>query len=78
MPAPTAPPRSNARSLGWLAAAVMVAVVLGAPAFLDQGVTLRRGFNEKPLRALEKARPQGVLIGDSMLGRASISVPWMA
>jgi hypothetical protein len=46
----------------------MIAVVLGVPAFLDQGVPLRRRFNERPLRMLEEARPRGVLIGDSMLG----------
>lgn len=57
-----------ARPASWLALAVIVAVVLGVPAFLDQGVPLRRQFNERPLRALEKARPRGVLIGDSMLG----------
>src|SRR5688572_29288168 len=53
--------------IGWLGVAAIVAVVLGVPAFLDQGVPLRRKFNERPLRALEKARPKGVLIGDSML-----------
>jgi hypothetical protein len=45
----------------------IVAVVLGVPAFLDQGVAPRRPFNERLLRTLEKARPRGVLIGDSML-----------
>lgn len=55
------------RTIGWLGVAAMVAVVLGVPAFLDQGVPLRREFNERPLRTLQKARPQGVLIGDSML-----------
>ncbi len=63
-----APARPATWLATWLALAVVVAVVLGGPAFLDQGVPLRRPFDERPLRALEKARPRGVLIGDSMLG----------
>ena len=62
----TVPPTSH-RSLGWLGLVVIVAAILGLPAILDQGAPLRRPFNERPLRALEKARPRGVLVGDSML-----------
>jgi hypothetical protein len=64
---PAAAPSSRTRSIGWLGVAAIVVVVMGVPAFLDQGVPLRRKFDERPLRALEKARVEGVLIGDSML-----------
>lgn len=67
MTAPAAAPPSRTRLIGWLGVAGIVAVVLGVPAFLDQGVPLRRKFDERPFRALEKARAEGVLIGDSML-----------
>lgn len=55
------------RPLNWWVVAGIVAVVLGLPALLDQGAALRHPFDERPLRALEKARPRGVLLGDSML-----------
>lgn len=45
----------------------IVALVLGVPAWLDQGAAPRHPFNERPLRTLEKARAEGVLLGDSML-----------
>lgn len=51
----------------WSRVAVIVAVVLGVPALLDQGTAQRQPFDERPLRALEKSRPRVVLIGDSML-----------
>ena len=56
-----------ARPARWLAVVGIVAVILGVPALLDQGAALRQPFDERPLRALQKARPQGVLLGDSML-----------
>lgn len=66
MPSATASP-APARPKTWLVAAGIVAVVLGVPAWLDQGKPLRHPFNERPLRAFEKARAEGVLLGDSML-----------
>ena len=59
--------RSAASPVGWLGVIGILVAILGLPAFLDQGVPLRLPFNERPLRALEKAKPRGVLLGDSML-----------
>lgn len=59
-PAPAHPAR-------WLAVAVIVTAILGVPALLDQGAARRQPFDERPLRTLAKARPTGVLLGDSML-----------
>ncbi len=58
---------SPTRPMRWAGLAVIVAVVLGVPALLDQGAPQRHAFDERPLRALEKAQPRGVLLGDSML-----------
>ena len=55
------------RPPGWLAVLGIAAAILGVPALLDQGAPTRQPFNERPLRALEKARPAGILVGDSML-----------
>ena len=47
---------------------IAIAVAMfGLPAFLDQGTAPREPFDERPLHALEKARPRVLLIGDSML-----------
>jgi hypothetical protein len=70
---PAAAPSSRARSIGWFGVVGIVVKVLGVPAFLDQGAPQRRPFNERPLRVLEKARPRGVLVGDSMLGSRIVS-----
>jgi hypothetical protein len=59
--------RPAASSIGWPGVVGILVAILGLPAFLDQGVPLRLPFNERPLRALEKAKPRGVLLGDSML-----------
>jgi hypothetical protein len=67
MKSPVPAPRSDARHIGWLGVIGIVLAVLGLPAFLDQGTPPRRPFDERPLRALEKARPHVVLVGDSML-----------
>lgn len=48
--------------------AAIVAVVLAVPALLGEIRPSRQPFNERPLRALEKAKPQVVFVGDSMLG----------
>jgi len=60
-------PPAPARPARWLAVAVIVAAILGVPALLDQGAARRQPFDERPLRTLAKARPTGVLLGDSML-----------
>ena len=64
---PTTTTAAASRPLGWLGVIGIVAVIFGPAALLDQGAELRRPFNERPLRALEKARARGVLVGDSML-----------
>lgn len=64
LPTPSpAPPRPAS----WPAVAAIIVAILGIPALLDQGAARRHPFNERPLRALEKARAEGILLGDSML-----------
>ena len=67
---PSQPPSASvsSRPLGWLGVVGIMAATLGVPALLNHGEPPRQPFNEQPLRALEKARPEGVLVGDSMLG----------
>ena len=64
-PNPTVPP---ARGPGWLGVSVMVAVVLLIPALIGQGSLTKRRFDTRPLERLAQANPEGVLLGDSMLG----------
>jgi hypothetical protein len=47
--------------------AALVATVLGVPLLFGLQPNPRRPFDEAPLRAMKKMRPQCVLVGDSML-----------
>ena len=60
-------PAATRRPLGWLGVVAIAGAILGLPALPDLGEPPRHPFNARPLLALEKARPRGVLIGDSML-----------
>ncbi len=53
---------------GWMRLLLLLGIVLGFPAFLDQGKPPRIPFGWQLLSDLEKAHPRGILIGDSMLG----------
>lgn len=73
-----------ARGPGWRGVAVMVAIVLLVPALIGQGNLTKRRFDAGPTERLAKSRPEGVLLGDSMLasridaavlGRAA-GAPW--
>ena len=64
-PAETPPP---ARGPGWRGVAAMVAIVLLLPALIGQGNLTRRRFDTRSLERLAQTRPEGVLLGDSMLG----------
>ena len=60
-------PRNATRRIGWSGVIAIAVAMFGLPAFLDQGTAPREPFDERPLHALEKARPRVLLIGDSML-----------
>ena len=64
-PSETPPP---ARGSGWRGVAAMVAIVLLIPALIGQGNLTRRRFDTRALERLAQTRPEGVLLGDSMLG----------
>ena len=64
-PAQAPPP---ARAPGWRGVAVMVAIVLLVPALIGQGNLTKRRFDARPADRLAQSRPDGVLLGDSMLG----------
>lgn len=52
---------------GWLGVFATAAAILAVPALLDQKPLPRKPFDDQPLRLLQKARPQCVFLGDSML-----------
>ena len=53
--------------LSWRAACLYGLAVLAIPALIGQGQLTKRAFNEEPVHRLERDRPEGVLLGDSML-----------